>query len=150
LSKFWRIELPTNGLPLFAAQNLFNSSNDSCLSSKSWNIRVIRKVRKTQHQNPEFGNTQDEIQKKNTCKKVRLHSTGDETQKTINFGGKLSFILSFLFPEKTINFGGKLSFILSFLFPEKTINFGDKLSFILSFLFPEHHLHCCYIYFHCS
>jgi hypothetical protein len=97
LSKFWRIELPTNGLPLFAAQNLFNSSNDSCLSSKSWNIRVIRKVRKTQHQNPEFGNTQDEIQKKNTCKKVRLHSTGDETQKTINFGGKLSFILSFLF-----------------------------------------------------
>jgi hypothetical protein len=25
---------------------------------------------------------------------------GDQTQKTINFGGKLSFILSFLFPER--------------------------------------------------
>jgi hypothetical protein len=31
--------------------------------------RVIRKLRKTQHQNPEFGHTQDEIKKK-TCKKV--------------------------------------------------------------------------------
>jgi hypothetical protein len=30
---------------------------------------VIRKVRKTKHQNPEFGHTQAEIQKK-TCKKV--------------------------------------------------------------------------------
>jgi hypothetical protein len=38
---------------------------------------VISKVRKTQHQNPEFGHT--------------------ETQKIINFGGKPSFILSFLF-----------------------------------------------------
>jgi hypothetical protein len=27
-------------------------------------IRVIRKVRKTQHQNPEFGHTQGEIKKK--------------------------------------------------------------------------------------
>ncbi len=34
------------------------------------NIRVIRKERKTQHQNPEFGHTQGAIQKK-TCK--RLH-----------------------------------------------------------------------------
>jgi len=34
-------------------------------------IRVIRMVRKTQHQkNPEFGHTQGEIQKKKTCKKV--------------------------------------------------------------------------------
>ncbi len=30
-----------------------------------------------------------------------------------------------------------------------SINFGGKLSFILSFFFPKH-LHCCYIYFHCS
>jgi hypothetical protein len=28
------------------------------------NIRVIRNVRKTQHQNPEFGHTQGEIQNK--------------------------------------------------------------------------------------
>jgi hypothetical protein len=65
----------------------------------TWGNRVILKVRKTQHQNPEFGHTQGEIQKKNS-KKVHQHSTGDETQKTINFGGKLSFIVSFLFPER--------------------------------------------------
>jgi hypothetical protein len=38
------------------------------------------KLRKTQHQNPEFGHTQG-------CM-------------AINFGGKLSFILSFIFPER--------------------------------------------------
>jgi hypothetical protein len=32
-------------------------------------FRVIGKVRKTQHQNPEFGRTQGETKKK-TCKKV--------------------------------------------------------------------------------
>jgi hypothetical protein len=35
---------------------------------------------------------------KKPAKKVHYHlTTGDETQKTINFGSKLSFILSFLF-----------------------------------------------------
>jgi hypothetical protein len=29
-----------------------------------WNIRVIHIVRKTQHQNPEFGHTQGEVKKK--------------------------------------------------------------------------------------
>jgi hypothetical protein len=43
--------------------------------------RVIPNVRKTQHQNPEFGHTQDEI-----LKNFHYHSRGDETQKTINFG----------------------------------------------------------------
>ncbi len=71
--------------------------------------------RKTQHQNPEFGHTQGEIQQKKPAKKYISIQGGDETQKTINFGGKLSFILSFLSPER-INFGGKLSFIVSFLF----------------------------------
>jgi len=32
-------------------------------------IRVIHKVRKTQHQNPEFGHTQGEIKKKKPAKK---------------------------------------------------------------------------------
>jgi hypothetical protein len=64
-----------NSQPLFAAQNLFNSSNYSCLS-KCWNIRVIPKVRKTQHQNPEFGNTQDEIQKKNLQKSTLAFNGG--------------------------------------------------------------------------
>jgi hypothetical protein len=31
---------------------------------------VIRKVKKTRHQNPEFSHTQGEIFLKNTCKKV--------------------------------------------------------------------------------
>ncbi len=62
--------------------------------------RVIHKVRKTQHQNPEFGHTQGEIQKKKPAKKYISIQGGDETQKTINFGGKLSFILSFLCPER--------------------------------------------------
>jgi hypothetical protein len=39
------------------------------VASQSWrHNRVIRKVRKTQHQNPEFGDTQGEI-KKNLAKK---------------------------------------------------------------------------------
>ncbi len=53
--------------------------------------RVIRKARKTQHKNPEFGHTQGEIQEKPAGKKKStLAFKGDETQKTINFGGKLS------------------------------------------------------------
>jgi hypothetical protein len=52
--------------------------------------RVFRKVWKTQHQNPEFGPRQGEIQK-NLQKSA---FKGGETQKcTIFLGGKLSFIL---------------------------------------------------------
>jgi hypothetical protein len=43
------------------------------------------------------------IQRKPAKKKhyISIHSTGDETQKIINFGAKMSFILSFfLFPER--------------------------------------------------
>jgi hypothetical protein len=47
--------------------------------------RVIGKVSKTRHQNPEFCHTQGEILK--------------NLQKS-TFRGKLSFILSFLFPER--------------------------------------------------
>jgi len=43
--------------------------------------RVIRKVRKTQHQNPEFCHTQGEIKK--TCKKVHLHSLGMKLRKPL-------------------------------------------------------------------
>jgi hypothetical protein len=35
-------------------------------------IRVIRKVRKTQHQNPEFGHTQGEIEKKVAKKYISI------------------------------------------------------------------------------
>jgi hypothetical protein len=38
--------------------------------------RVIRKVRKTQHQNPEFGHTQGEIQKKNLQKSTLAFQQG--------------------------------------------------------------------------
>jgi len=34
------------------------------MSKQRKDIRVIRKVRKTQHHNPEFGQTQGEIKKK--------------------------------------------------------------------------------------
>jgi hypothetical protein len=70
-----------------------------------WYIRVIRKVRQTQHQNREFGHSQGEIKKKPAKKYISIQWGGGEgewgeTQKTINFGSKLSFILSFLFPER--------------------------------------------------
>ncbi len=59
-------------------------------------IRVIRKVRQTQHQNPEFGHTKGEIFKKPAKKYISIQGVG---VKTFNFDGKLSFILSFLFLE---------------------------------------------------
>jgi hypothetical protein len=40
-------------------------------------LELSIKVRKTQHQNPEFGHTQGEIQK--NLQKSTLASTGDET-----------------------------------------------------------------------
>jgi len=49
------------------------------------NSRVIREIRKTQHQNPEFGHTQGEIKKKPSKKYTSIQG-GDETQKTINIG----------------------------------------------------------------
>ncbi len=62
-------------------------------------IRVIRKERKLQHQNPEFGHKQGENKKKPSKKYISIQEGGGvcKTQKTINFCGKLSFILlSFL------------------------------------------------------
>ncbi len=61
-------------------------------------IRVICKVRKTQHQNPEFGHTQGEIFLK-PAKEYSSNQGGMKLKKPINFGSKLSFIMSFLFPE---------------------------------------------------
>jgi hypothetical protein len=47
------------------ACNLFELAGILCQKPNNPNdIRVIRKVRGTQHQNPEFGHTQGEIQKK--------------------------------------------------------------------------------------
>ncbi len=61
-------------------------------------IRVIRKVRKTQHQNPEFGFIRCEIQK-NPAKQYISIQRGVKLRKPSFFGGKLSFTLSFVFPE---------------------------------------------------
>jgi hypothetical protein len=65
------------------------------VAPKSWVlIRVIRKVRQTQHQNPEFRHTRGEIQKIPAEKYISIQGRGlwqGETQKTINFGGKLKF-----------------------------------------------------------
>jgi len=43
-------------------------------------IRVIHKVRKTQHQNPEFGHTQGEIKEKPAKKTYTSIQRGIETQ----------------------------------------------------------------------
>ncbi len=53
--------------------------------------RVIRKVRKTQHQNPEFGHTQGEIQKNLQKSTLAFQQGGVETHKTINFGRSRDF-----------------------------------------------------------
>jgi hypothetical protein len=66
----------------------------------SWDInRVIRKVRKTQHENPEFdhkntefGHTQGEIKKKPAKEYIRIQGRMKLR--------KLSFILAFLSPER--------------------------------------------------
>ncbi len=44
--------------------SIIGSSNLLPKYTKTYYIRVMYKVRKTQHQNPEFGHTQGEIQKK--------------------------------------------------------------------------------------
>jgi len=48
--------------------------------------RVIRKVRQTQHWNPEFCHTRVRFNKKPE-KKTLTFKGGGETQKAINFGG---------------------------------------------------------------
>jgi hypothetical protein len=60
-----------------------------------WHIRVILKVRKRQHQNPEFGCKRGE----KPAKKY-ISIKGGDTQKTINFGGKLSFICLLLLCDR--------------------------------------------------
>jgi hypothetical protein len=69
------------------------------ISFHTYENRVIRKVRKTQYQNPEFGHTQGEIKKKKPAKKYISIQQGMKLRKPSIFGGKLSFILSFLSPE---------------------------------------------------
>jgi hypothetical protein len=72
------------------------------LVKKGWKTynRVICKIRKTQHQNPESGLTQGEIQKKVQKSTLAFKGGGGGVHKTIKFGSKLSFIPSFLFPER--------------------------------------------------
>jgi len=80
---------------------------DGLRKNKNKNTKLLElsvKLRKTQHQNPEFGHTRCEIfLNKKTCKRVHYYCSiqhGLKLQKTINFGGKLSFILSFHFPQR--------------------------------------------------
>jgi hypothetical protein len=49
--------------------------------------RVIRKVRQTQHWNPEFCQTLVRFNKKTWKKYINIQGGGGETQKAINFGG---------------------------------------------------------------
>jgi hypothetical protein len=61
--------------------------------------RVIHKVRQTQHQNPEFGHTQGETEKKPAKKHISIGGRG-RGRNSEDHGGELSFILSFLPPER--------------------------------------------------
>jgi hypothetical protein len=72
-----------------------------CVSKHKRKIdsRVIHKVRKTQHKNPEFDHTEGEIQKKKPAKKYLSIQGGMKLKKPSILVVKLSFILSFLFPE---------------------------------------------------
>jgi hypothetical protein len=63
--------------------------------------RLIRNVRETQHQNLELGHAKGENLKNQQKSTLAFKEGGSaETQNTINFRGKLSFILSFLFSER--------------------------------------------------
>jgi len=100
-----------------------------------WYNRVIHKVKnpETQHQNLEFGHTQGEIKKKNSKNTLALGGRGwggGETQKIINFDGKLSFMMSLL-----------LLHIFSLLYNYSTLNtlepcaLNDEFQrFVLSFI----------------
>jgi hypothetical protein len=46
------------------------------VNNQNMYVRVISKVRKKQHQNPKFGHTQAEIQKKNTAKSTLAFNGG--------------------------------------------------------------------------
>jgi hypothetical protein len=61
------VEGELGALPLLEPDNV-NKLHIFCNS----NNRVIRKVRKTQHQNPKFGHTQGEIQKQTTKKYISI------------------------------------------------------------------------------
>jgi hypothetical protein len=63
-------------------------------------IRVICKVRKTQHQNPKFDHTRGEISKKLAKKYISFQRRVGGVVGELRKGGKLSFTLSFLFPER--------------------------------------------------
>jgi hypothetical protein len=62
----------------------------------AWGIRDIRKIRKRQHQNPEFGHKQGEIRIKPAKKYISIQE-GGETEKTINCDCFLKFHPVFLF-----------------------------------------------------
>ncbi len=70
-------------------------------------IRVSRKVRKTRHQNPEFGPKPGEIKKKPVKKGTLAFQGKGGNQKCTIFRAKLSFhpvlIPSFLFPPQRLH-----------------------------------------------
>jgi len=93
---------------------------------------VIRKVRKTQHENPEFGHTRVTFFLKPAKKYISIKGRG-ETQKTINFGGKLSFILSVLFTERLQSQLHIFSLLLPIITPQPCALNAEFQHFILRF-----------------
>ncbi len=66
-----------------------------------WHNRVIRKVRKTQHQNPEFGHTQDEIKKKPEKKYISIQGGMKLRNPSILVVNWVSSCLSFFLSAST-------------------------------------------------
>ncbi len=60
-------------------------------------IRDMRKVRKTQHQNPEFGHKPGEIEKKPTKKCTRVQGAGERNSENHQFWKETEFYLVFPF-----------------------------------------------------
>jgi len=100
-----RLELWVRIPTLWSVLNNSWLRNGGILVKVGWLNRVNPKVKKSTAPEPwvwSYTKKERVFQKKPPKKKyISMHSMGDETQKTIiNFGSKLSFILSFLFPER--------------------------------------------------
>ncbi len=85
--------------PVLLTKSIPNTGLIPRVSGDWWyTIRVIRDIMKTQLQEPWVCSLTGEI--KNKPAKEHISIQGGEIEKTINFGGKLSFIMSFHFPER--------------------------------------------------
>jgi hypothetical protein len=115
----------------------FNCNWKPCLQfqgfqfiAKTWSLfdecRVICKVMKTQHQYPEFGHKEGEIQKRNMQKSTLAFKRGGGkawNSKNHQVWGKLSFTLSFFFRERLhcCHLYFQCSYLYSYYYSSRTL-----------------------------